>query len=332
MADYQNPVGDIIAGRQFLWIILTAKSLSKITAYARKTSKGGDTIVSSESGISFQFLAPNEIGENIGHSWETYDTISSRLAGKAADIKNLGAEGTAAKKGAEGAIKGAESGSTEQARGGLTAGAAGAAIAKSRVDTPLNYKDSTRREYNFTFQLLKMEKSDPLEIIRKLEELSCASYGKGPTGIEYPHIFRIETNPPGLINVKNAALTAVQPTFKGPYVDGRPIAADVQLTFKELDPLYSHVITNTTPITVTIKSEKTDKDVDKTETSLQPATQKTRQIAPGNSLGGYTGAAKDAARKAQSSVNRTKAKVTKSKPKRSRASRNRDYMGFEDDD
>jgi len=57
--------------------------------------------------------------------------------------------------------------------------------------------------------------------------------------IQLPYIFTLETEPAKeLLFVKYAALDKITPTYFGPYIDGYPMKATLELGFTDLSPLY----------------------------------------------------------------------------------------------
>jgi len=69
-------------------------------------------------------------------------------------------------------------------------------------------------------------------------------------GINLPYIFDISTSPASFIKSSYTALTAVQPTYKGPYIDGYPSMCDLSLSFTDLSPLFRKTIETGSLITV----------------------------------------------------------------------------------
>ena len=188
---------------------------------------------------SYRLLAPNEIQENITHSWDVYDN----LIGRASDLIKRYQKST-------GDISTLASGLDALVDGGNTTGRVNQLLsgpiegANYKVDSPLVYKDSNRREYTFMFQLvdqgdIQEDILNPVNDFRKYSSASNMVKGKMQTiSIEFPHIFTLKSIPYDIINVKYAALIAVQPNYLGPYRNGLPSKCELTLTFRDLLPLY----------------------------------------------------------------------------------------------
>lgn len=233
------------AGRENLWITLTAKEFTSQSAYAR----GENTIRTGETLAIFTLLAPNQIAENVAHEWGEYESIPSRIAQKVGDIKTAINEGKGLVNAAGSTVQGVreQAGAEKVAARNLVNKVAGAAtqvdIPKFKVDSPLTYQNSQRREYSLTFNFAFVYGDSSAEDvvfkpIRKLEELSCAELDDGLINIKFPAVFRINSVPGDLIKINYAVLTAVQPTWNGPFKNGYPISCELQLTFQDIEPLY----------------------------------------------------------------------------------------------
>lgn len=197
----------------------------------------------------FRFIAPSEITETISHTWESYESMASKVAELAASATKLKTEfkGLPKKDDFVAAINNNNTFWSEDNLRNWFHLLQNADVAQTRVDMPLIYKDTEKRRYEFAFQLGCY--NDPnVEIlipVKALETLSCPSLpGSGTddaniAGITAPCIFSISTEPDtGLIYIANAALLTVQPTYKGPFYNGYPTSCDLHLTFQEIEPLW----------------------------------------------------------------------------------------------
>ena len=206
----QYPEGSI----NHLYIHLTPKKLSYTSPVEDKSTR--TTIETEPVNERFAFLAPNELQDSVSHNWEPMENIASRLMEKAAQAK-----------------KELEF-STEM----------------HRVDTALIYTDSNRREISFTVYLAAYDNpyKNIMEPIEKLREYSAPNlHGKTnwDTKVGNPHVFTLQTKMGNcftvpIINIKNAALVGIQPSFQGPYfgtVGGGPSYCELNLTFKDLEPM-----------------------------------------------------------------------------------------------
>jgi len=186
--------------------------------------KGG--IISTWSFIGFE-----DIQEAITHNWESYDTMAGRanelLATAKSDVKQLTTT-------LQGAMKGGTS--MSRALSNMTTEAA-----RYKVDTPLVYTGSQRRQMTFTFTLQEYKniERDILEPIHEFRKLSCAGIeGFSVDKIDFPAIFQIISIPVGFVNIKDSALVDVQVTWNSPYSRGISKRAELTLTFLDLRPLY----------------------------------------------------------------------------------------------
>jgi len=201
----------------------------------------------------FEIMAPNDIIETVTHTWSEYESIATRVS----QLFATGRSATGQTSHAAKSIRSAKlpnltpSGITNSLVGlGLDAGAGDlSSILNHRVDSPLVYKNSERRQYTLTFQLAEYDNSVTCEYIyeciKRLQQLSCPVMRGGANLLDFPNIFSLHTSPSNIISLKHAVLEAVQPTWKSPFKNGYSMEVDLQLTFKEFDPLYrDNIVTN----------------------------------------------------------------------------------------
>jgi hypothetical protein len=249
---FQNPGFSPYTEPKFYgtWIKIVDKKIIHQTASTQKD--GGIILDTSYEGTTWKYLAPLQIMETINNAWEPWETISSRLAGKGKEYKQIYKEGSN--------LVGALS---EQWKG-LSAGKffknlTSVTKEKMKIDTPLVYENSDRREYTLQFNLIcnneEMGNGSPEMMMQGIKDLQYKSLptrtaGDFGLGIDLPHVFSVESmillgndeNIPNMpmISLEFAALTSIQPTYTGPYdTKGNPMRAELTLTFKELPPLYS---------------------------------------------------------------------------------------------
>lgn len=218
--------------------------------------------------VQYAFLAPTNIGENIVHHWEAYESIASRLAQKVRSAARVGAEVGALTTGFGNAnlydaFKDIYSRSKEnpaQSIANVTKAGynlvGSAPIPKFKVDTPLYYENSDRRQIVFSFLLVaeKDPKADVMDVIHNLQKKSSPEL-EGPKGasinIQFPYMWEVYSYPnKGFINYSTCALTGVQPTYNAPYIDGYPSWVQLEMTFIDLGPLYRSSIDEGTSIRV----------------------------------------------------------------------------------
>jgi len=75
--------------------------------------------------------------------------------------------------------------------------------------------------------------------ILELKKLSCPQVAGDIIDIKFPAIFSLTSRPSSIIKVNHAALNGVQIVWKAPFIDGYATQGDIQLTFTDMEPLYS---------------------------------------------------------------------------------------------
>lgn len=172
---------------------------------------------------SWSLIAPTDIQETVSHTWEEYSSIQGRIAQLKTDVKKSG-------------IK------SMDLFNGLSTVNGSTAAAMNKVDSPLVYTGSNRRQYNFTFPMMIHHHHGSKEVAGPIDEFrrySCASIGDVQADtIEFPAIFSIESWPKPFIFVEWCALTDIQVTYNAPYRFGAPQRAELSLTFLDVRPLY----------------------------------------------------------------------------------------------
>lgn len=214
------------------------RKLERQSAYAR----GNKAIETSDDDRkTWTFTMPNELSENINHSWEPYDSIASRLADKVGELtKNVGeikGLGNAGKS----ALKSISSGDYKDIVSSSLNSVKQSEIPSYRIDSSLMYKDSDRRKYSFTFRIIDLE-GDPYNNVflpvRELEKCSCAEISGELIDINFPYIFKVFTPESDLLKINNAAITSVSPVWSGPYVNNYHIQCELTVSIIDLEPLY----------------------------------------------------------------------------------------------
>jgi len=252
-----------------VWISMKPK---KITDQFTKAQ--GD-IATVDLNSEFLFLAPLTLNENIVHHWEAYESVASRLAQKVRSAVKLGAEGVALTNvfGKKGNLadkfknlftqKGQNVGTAvEEAIFDVYNAVPGSRIPNVKVDTPLYYSNSDRRQIVFEFVLFheNLGGGDPRDVlIKPIQELMKYSSPDllSDINIEFPFMWSVNTLPVKFINYPTCVLTAVQPTWNSPYINHVPASVNLQLTFTDMSPLYAGTIEQGTVINV-ITREKSE--------------------------------------------------------------------------
>lgn len=226
---------------------------------------------------TFTFLAQQELIETISHDWQPYDSVGSTIAGAYAQfgistLEQIKALGPEFRKGSVEeivkALKAKFTTVTNQIQSSdkktetilnalsntFSAAAKGGYVANYRVDTPLQYKGSERRSFELVFTLINTQPGKNHEEVvlpvKLLEMLSSPSYGLQPdkgfnVDIILPYVFSVNTKPGNLLTCDMAVLKQVQPTWRGPWIDGYPSRCELRLSFTEYRPLEQKVFYGT---------------------------------------------------------------------------------------
>jgi len=244
----QNPRN--IQGNNLVWVIIQPHKITSQSVAARR----GTAMETIPTGHQFKLLAPPSMMYTIGHTWGDYESMATRMLSKLSDIAKLKAEVGGLKGGipdltdisgglgnlATGNIKEAAE-KAENSLRQLQRNISGVNVARAKVDFPLVYQNSDRRQITLEFKLVATSdsKSDVYDIVHSLELYSCPDYTGSDVEFSPPYIFDIRTTPGSIINIKRAALTSVQPTWEYPYdSQGYPMSCTLTLSFTDMSPLY----------------------------------------------------------------------------------------------
>ena len=211
-----------------LWLEIIPKKFTPNTL----ASRGDQSTEAADNLPIYRFLLPVEWSCSLNHSWEAGDTV----AGK---VRDLFAGGQKALAETGQVIAGISKGIFKPEIGNLAA----------KNDNPLMYKDTDRRLYmfNLEFHTEGNNLQDVYEPIEDLMMMGCPEGGANEaslaTGIEFPYVFRVRTItgngiPVRMVDVKSAVMTTIQPSFKGPYRQGYPSHATVEIQFLAIQPTY----------------------------------------------------------------------------------------------
>jgi len=183
----------------------------------------------------WSFIGFTDIQESISHTWEPYGSIQGRMSQKVTAVKesagkliNAFTSMNTMSKSSAGFVSAALASGTTDA-------------AKYKVDTPLVYTGSQRRQISFTFTLMEWTDAfnDVLSPIHEFRRYSCASIADSSIDmVKFPAIFSVQTSPQSFVDIKDCALTDVQVTWNSPHTFGNPMRAELTVTFLDLRPLY----------------------------------------------------------------------------------------------
>ena len=130
--------------------------LKPIKLEGQTTAGRGGSITVGGSGPTFKFLAPLDMAENVTHTWEAYESVQSRLAEKVRSVAKTTGEIEALGKSFswDTAKSLASSTGVNDFMRNTIAGLKGSAVPKMKIDTPLVYASSNRRNWIFNFNLV----------------------------------------------------------------------------------------------------------------------------------------------------------------------------------
>lgn len=270
---YINPDPAIMGyDSTLIWIEMTAIPIEKLSVNARASisvltsseqnkdgtgiNKAMATALSGAKRYYFNFLAQNELMESISHEWTPYESAASNMSEMYAKLGiSIPAQISGAMKGLMGSgnqtVKGFMNSLDELSISVGTVVEATNKISRSgdvanyRVDTPLQYKGSNRREFELIFQLINTKKgqnyNEVVLPVKLLESMSSPSYttknDKANADILLPYLFEVKSVPGSLLYMQLAVLKAVNPTWKGPWIKGDPSRCELRLSFVEYAPL-----------------------------------------------------------------------------------------------
>lgn len=249
----QSPLGSVVP-ENYVWIVFTPfEILSQSVAAQRGTSMNVR-----RAGEQMKLLAPEQIMYTLGHSWGEYESMATRLLGKMGEFAKMKNEAAGlgnaipdiARKIGAGAAEAVKGNYQETATQGMDAlrrlqgGLSGVRVANTKVDLPLVFEGSGRRELTLEFNLIGIQdiRKEVFEIVRNFE-LYSAAVSRDNIYLNPPYIFNLRTEPGDIINIDRAALESVQPTWKSPFDEnGFPHACQLTLTFKDMSPLYRRTL------------------------------------------------------------------------------------------
>jgi hypothetical protein len=226
-----------------LWITMTAKQISNLNTQGR-----GGSIRLKSTGTRFKFLAPMEIVEVHNHSWEPYESFHSKMLEKIRGVhsgieqwstigKNIFTETDSGGS----IVKALQNGTILSELERVAANATNYDVPKYKIDSPMVYQSSNRRQWDWNFTLCD---SDPAQVLAAIQQLQAyaAPSNVSELGIEFPYLFSLASEPEGLINCSFAAMTSIQPTFHGPFLNGAPSWVELTLSFQDMSPLFKETL------------------------------------------------------------------------------------------
>lgn len=182
-------------------------------------------------GSSLYFLLSKTFSFGVDHTWDDLTTVSGAIRDVKAGVQNALTQA--------GAITRIDT--INYAKQGKTV----------KNDNAYVYETSSRRKLSLEFNFAA--RSDPeAEVWNPIQSLiiwSCADKvgGQFSTMVNFPYVFRLQTVTGagvevGLIDIQNACIDLVTPTYSEPYINGYPMSADVTIEFTDINPTYRSLI------------------------------------------------------------------------------------------
>jgi len=230
------------------WIVLVPREITSQTTISRGVPTLG------RKGTVFRFLAPEEIPETQNHSWDEYESVQKRIAEKVREFAKIGEEANAVAR--AGINTGKELVNTDRSASrwyNSLGSIAGTEVIRAKVDTPLVYQNSERREFTLTFDIVNIAaEEDVVRTVKLLQQYAAPeSPGTGSISYQPPFVFSVNSTPDTrIVDMRYAALTSIQSTYKPPYLFGRPMHVELTLTFRDIEPLFANTIRYTSLINV----------------------------------------------------------------------------------
>jgi hypothetical protein len=234
--------------------------------------------------VQYAFLAPLKMQEALSHEWTAYESVASRLAQKIKDAGKTAAEIQALMnfsggKGEEGIASKASSILSKSSKNPAQAienfareaynSIPSSVIPNIKIDAPLYYADSNRREITLDFVIFEEgnPQKDIIDPVQDIMKKSSPAMLSNLT-IDFPYMWEVYTKPQSWFNYKTCVLIAVNPSWNAPYVYGFPSSCDLSLTFRDLGPLYRSSIEKGTSINVINSNDSNAKRARGDETIL----------------------------------------------------------------
>lgn len=195
-----------------LWLQLIPRQLI-MTNLTRRVDNVADAENTKETPLTF--LMPMTYMFAVEHDWNELTTVASATRDLYTKYQD--------------ALK--------QAGRGFTTG--------DKADNPILYSNTRRRSVRISLQFSVYSDTykDVYLPCQKLIEQSCPSMVKNQTEFKFPYIFSLQTytgnnKPVDIISIKSVGIQTIQPTYDGPWIDGYPSKAQLDVTFIDLNPLY----------------------------------------------------------------------------------------------
>lgn len=239
-----------------MWINIQAKQLTGMHTGGR-----GGNLQIGRKGSTFKFLAPPNILETHNHQWQEYASIQSRLLSKIVAFSTATEQYGGAWKNLKTSWNNAKTIPSGKQMINILQKLGDVPVPKYKIDTPLAYSNSQRREYQLTFTLA--DAGDGTEMVNaiKLLQMYAAPESVNEISMEYPYVFGVKTEPFNIINMEYAAITSIQPTWKEPYRFGIPIVCELTISFTDMSPLFKKTLETGSIINVNQARQKSEYEI-----------------------------------------------------------------------
>lgn len=220
-----------------LWLRMQAIELRGMHTGGR-----GGSLQLGRKHTTFKFLAPEQIIESHNHSWEEYASIQSKILEKVIGFKTGIEQFGDVKDNLVTSFKTAKGWPSGQHLLSYLAKIGDVRVPKYKIDTPLRYTNSQRRQFQLTFMLADSWGGKEITKAVKLLQTYAAPSIVSEININFPYIFSLNSEPEGLLKVNYAALSDIIVTWMAPYITGTPVRCELTLTFKDMSPLFKKTI------------------------------------------------------------------------------------------
>jgi hypothetical protein len=238
-----------------LWIKFQSKQLTGMHTGGR-----GGTLQIGKKGSAFKFLAPETITETHNHEWQEYSSIQSKILSKIIAFSVAYEQGKDIYNNLRTAYnnRGLPGG---QSMMKLLMKAGDTRVPKYKMDTPLAYSNSQRRQYQLTFILADPDPRNVVETVKLLEKYAAAE-STSEIDIEFPYVFSVHSEPEGLLNIDYVAITSILPNWMHPYIGGLPMRCELTISFTDMSPLFRSTIETGGIIQVNKKARESEKEIE----------------------------------------------------------------------
>lgn len=242
-----------------LWVEMQPVELLNVNTGG---NRGGSYRTGAEGPV-YRFLAPDDgVQEVHNYDWEEYESMSTKLLNT---INTIEAGTKQIKQIASQTVNQMKRSYDQWASGkGLAsispkdfiANAVGVTKPKFKIDSPLAFKTSHRRQFTLTFNLLSEGFTDLTKHVKKIQAYA-APESTDRFSIKYPHIWKVHSNPTGVLDIDIAACTSCQVNWMRPYFRGKPQRCELTLSFTDISPLFASTIKEGGIVNVTSTGRET---------------------------------------------------------------------------